>query len=112
MFYCSFVVFAITLLLTKSKILACKRQFVEKRYKAAFVNNQKPNWVHRIWNAIWTCPMCSGFWISLLVCTFLSEKFFLFDVFVSFGLNWIYHCFENFLFQSGKIFERFLNDEI
>ena len=35
----AFVVFALTLLITKSKIFAGKREFVERRYEASKVGN-------------------------------------------------------------------------
>lgn len=47
-------VFALTLLVTKSKILAGKREFVEERYESSKVGEQQPGWIHRCWHAVWT----------------------------------------------------------
>ncbi len=99
----SFVVFALTLILTKSKVLAGKREFVELRYEAAKVNNQDPGWIHRWWHAIFTCPMCCGFWVAIPVSIFLPYKFIIVDVLVVFGVNWLLHCLENLLFFGGEI---------
>lgn len=101
----TFIVFALTLILTKSKVLAGKREFVEQRYDAAKVGDQQPGWVHKIWHAWWTCPMCSGFWVAIPVC-FLYPAYGLFaDIMVVFGANWLVHCLENLLFFSGKLAE-------
>lgn len=99
----SFIVFALTLILTKSKILAGKREFVELRYEAAKVNNQDPGWIHRWFHAIMTCPMCCGFWVAIPVSMFLPYKFIVTDVLVVFGANWLLHCLENLLFFSGEV---------
>jgi len=99
----SFVVFSLTLILTKSKVLGGKREFVELRYEAAKVNDQDPGWPHRIWHAWWTCPMCCGFWAAIPVCIFLPYEFIVFDVLVVFGVNWLLHCLENLLFFSGEV---------
>lgn len=100
-----FVVFALTLILTKSKVLAGKREFVEERYAAAKVGDQQPGWFHRWWHALWYCPMCSGFWIAIPVCFFYPAYGLFIDVLVVFGVNWLVHCLENLLFFSGKLAE-------
>ncbi len=100
-----FVVFSLTLIITKSKILAGKREFVELRYDAAKIGNQSPGWIHKIWHALWTCPMCSGFWIAIPICFFYPAYGIFVDVLVVFGANWLIHCLENLLFFSGKIAE-------
>lgn len=99
----SFVVFAITLILTKSKVLAGKREFVELRYESAKVNDQEPGRIHRWWRAIWTCPMCCGFWVAIPVSILLPYKFIVADILVVFGVNWLLHCLENLLFFSGEV---------
>ena len=100
-----FVVFALTLILTKSKVLAGKREFVEQRYDAAKVENQQPGWIHKVWHAIWTCSMCSGFWVAIPICFFYPAYGLFVDVLVVFGVNWLVHCLENLLFFSGKLAE-------
>lgn len=100
-----FVVFALTLILTKSRILAGKREFVEQRYDAAKVGDQQPGWFHKLWHAIWTCPMCSGFWVAIPICFFCPAYGLFIDVLVVFGVNWLVHCLENLLFFSGKLAE-------
>lgn len=100
-----FVVFALTLILTKSKVLAGKRDFVELRYDAAKVGGQQPGWLHRWWHANWTCPMCSGFWVAIPICFFYPAFGLFIDVMVVFGGNWLIHCVENLLFFSGKLAE-------
>lgn len=99
------VVFSLTLILTKSRVLAGKREFVEQRYEASKVGPQNPTWVHRIWHALWTCPMCSGFWMAIPVCFFCPAYGIFIDVSVVFGANWLVHCVENLLFFSGKFAE-------
>jgi hypothetical protein len=105
----SFVVFGITLVLTKSKILAGKREFVEKRYQASKVDGH-PSWIHLWWHAMWTCPMCSGFWIALLVALFLGPCL-IYGTMFAFGANWLLHCLENVLFGAGEFFDPKENSE-
>lgn len=107
----SFAVFALTLILTKSKVLAGKREFVEQRYEASKVNNQDPGWTHRWWHAMWTCPMCSGFWASLPICYFFPYKHIFIDVLVVFGANWLLHCLENMLFFTGEVVKQIDENE-
>lgn len=102
----SLVVFALSLLLTKSKIFAGKREFVEQRYEAVKTTGDRPGWIHRIWHAWWTCPMCSGFWIAIPVCVIYPIEFIVVDVLVVFALNWLLHCIENVLFFSGEVAEQ------
>lgn len=97
----SFVVFALTLTVTKSKIMAGKREFVTKRYESAKVGNMKPSFAHRVWHAIWTCPMCSGFWFSIPVCWFFPVYGLAFDVLIVYGINWLIHCIENYLVERS-----------
>jgi hypothetical protein len=102
------IVFGITLLITKSRLFACKREYVDKRYKASKQNTGTPwwiRWIHRIWHAIWTCPMCSGAWWSLVVCAFWGAHGYIADVIISFAINWLIHCGESFLFWLAKYFE-------
>ena len=106
------VVFAITLLMSKSNIFACKREFVQKRYDASKVNNEIPCWIHRIWHAIWLCSMCSGFWVAVPVSFFTWSGFSIIPgIFVLFGGNWLLHCLESCLFGIGKILEKMLDEE-
>lgn len=101
----SLAVFSITLVITKSKILACKRRFVEERYRSSKGDGQ-PNWFHVWWHAMWTCPMCSGFWVALIVCFFYPVKGWVLTTLAVFGLNWILHCTENAIFGIGEFFEK------
>lgn len=101
----SLAVFALTLIVTKSKILAGKREFVEQRYDAAKVGDQQPGWIHRWWHAVWTCPMCSGFWFAIPVAILFPVYNLFLDILVIFALNWIIHCIENVLFFGGETFE-------
>ena len=102
------IVFACTLLVTKSKLFACKREYVEKRYQASKLNEGTPwllMWVHKIWHAIFTCPMCSGAWWSFVVCSIWSVHGYAADIAISFGLNWLIHLVENLLFVMGEYFD-------
>lgn len=99
----SLVVFAITLTVNKSKLMACKREFVDKRYKASFVGADRPNFLHSVWHAWWTCPMCFGFWVSLIIAMFFSGYGYIFDVLILYSLNWIIHCIENYLVENSKL---------
>lgn len=85
--------------------MAGKREFVELRYEASKVGDQRPGWVHKWWHALMTCPMCSGFWVAIPICFFYPAYGIFVDVLVVFGANWLIHCFENLLFFSGKLME-------
>jgi len=104
----SWVVFAITLTVNKSTLFAKKREFVRKRYESSFVGEMRPGAIHRFWYAWWTCPMCFGFWVSLFIVPFATSNLFshfgyFFDVLMVYGLNWFWHCLENYLFTfSGS----------
>jgi hypothetical protein len=106
------IVFAITLTVTKSEIMGNKREFVKKRYEASHVDGQQPGFIHRWWHAMWTCPMCLGFWAACAVVPFWSTSYgYVGDVLITYGLNWLFHCVENFLFQTGKIVENLLKQD-
>ncbi len=104
------IVFSIVLILTKAKVLGWKREFVEQRYQAAKVEGQDPGWIHRIWRSWWHCPMCCGFWVSMVVCWFWPVYGWVPDVLIVFGLNWFLHCIENLLCCVGKKFEKSLDE--
>lgn len=109
----SLITFSITLLLTKSKILAGKRQFVEQRYLASKNSINAYDsfivvWIHRVWRSFWTCAMCSGFWVACFVCCFFDNWFV--NVIITFGVNWILHCIEDFFFQVSKLAEKIFQD--
>lgn len=106
------VVFAITLLVTKSKIFACKREFVQNRYEAAKAGGQKPGYVHTWWAAMFACPMCLGFWVAIPVSFFTWSGFAIIPgIFVLFSGNWLLHCLESFLFGIGNFFEELFDSE-
>ena len=106
--YNSLIVFAITLLITKSKIFGCKRQYVDKRYKASQINQDDNNrfmsMIHSIWHAWWTCPMCCGMWTSAAVCVLSPVYYVPTDILVIFSFNWGLHCAEDFLVEAVKYF--------
>ncbi len=102
----TFVVFALTLVMTKSRILAEKREFVESRYELAKLGVNSPDLIHRFWHALWTCPMCAGFWVAIIICWIYPAVGIFVDVLVVFGANWLLHCFENLLFFIGKLAEK------
>ena len=99
----TFIVFSITLILTKSKVLAHKRKFVIERYKSSKIND-KPSWIHIWFHAMWTCPMCSGFWIGLFVALIYPLQGLIQDTLFCFGLNWLLHCIEDSLFSCSEHF--------
>lgn len=101
------VTFALTIIWTKSKIFACKRQFVINRYKSSQVGGQRPSLIHSIWHACWTCPMCSGFWVALVVSWFIDSNIsYIGCTLGSFAVNWLLHCVEDLTFNMGKYFEK------
>ncbi len=102
----SFAVFAITLVLTKAKVLAGKREFVKQRYEASKVGSLGPGWIHRWWHAIWSCPMCAGFWVAIPVCLIFPVYGLFIDVLATFGANWLLHCLESSLFFGGETLEK------
>ena len=61
------VTFSVVLILTKSKVLGGKREFVKVRYESAKIGGNDPGWIHRWWHSMLTCPMCCGFWVALVV---------------------------------------------
>lgn len=99
-------VFAITLTVTKSKIFACKREFVEKRYDSSWTGQQRPSFIHTWWHAMFTCPMCLGFWVSLCVAPWVHVIFYPIDALALFGANWLLHCLEASLFEVGNFFQK------
>ena len=99
----SLIVFSVTLILTKARILACKRQYVEKRYAASKVGGNKPSFIHTWFYKMWTCPMCSGFWVACAVCLHWHCYGWMADVLIAFGLNWLLHCFEDILVNLSLI---------
>ena len=107
----SLVVFAITLTVTKATILECKRQFVEDRYKASWIGDQSPGYVHWWWHAMWSCPMCLGFWVAAVVAPWFHCFGYIFDVLILFGLNWLIHCAEEFMFQIGNFLKKIVDEE-
>lgn len=106
----SLVVFAITLIWTKSRVLASKREFVKQQYEAAKLF-EKPHIIHTWWHALWTCPMCSGWWVAMIICLFFTEFNYIYDALIVFGLNWLWHCLESVLFFGGKFLEIFTSEE-
>lgn len=111
-------VFGLTLIVTKSKILACKREFVEKRYEASKVyweDNPAPTivrWAHAWWHAMWTCPMCLGVWVSApLVLIWPVTGVWLLDWAAVFGFNWIVHKVEDFLILATEYLEAVLQGD-
>jgi len=98
----SLVVFSITLTITKSKIMACKRNFVEDRYDHVLQSNKIPCFLHEWWHAMWTCPMCSGFWVALVTAFWLSPCGIIWGTLAAYGLNWLLHCCEDFLYAMGQ----------
>ena len=110
-FVCALAVFGITLIVTKSKILACKREFVQKRYASAWVGNQRPSFLHTLWHAWWTCPMCLGFWVALVIAPWSPIIFYPLDVLALFSANWLLHCVETFLFEIGNFLEKLVDKE-
>ncbi len=112
-FFLSMIAFAITLIVTKSTILGSKREYVKKRYDASFVNGQKPGYIHWFWHAMWTCPMCLGFWVALPLAYFNDTGYQTWAAtLIIFGINWLIHCAENVMFQSGHLMETLGSKEV
>jgi len=106
------IVLAITLLVTKSKVVGGKREFVEMRYKISKLDGQKPSLVHSVWYAWWTCPMCLGAWVAVPLCYFEAVGYaWYWAALMVFGLNWLIHCAENTLFQFGYFLEKLSSKE-
>lgn len=112
---CSLVVFAVTLTVTKASITAGKREFVTHEYEVASKVNKRASFIHRWWYKIWTCPMCCGFWVSLWVaylypCPPFGARYawcaYMGQVLVMYGVNWLLHCGENYLFQISEKFSK------
>ena len=101
----SLVTFSIVLIITKSKILACKRKFVDERYKHVLEQKEKPCFLHKWHHAFWTCSMCCGFWIAAATSHWLSPLNILWGTLSATGINWLFHCLENYLFWAGKTYE-------
>lgn len=102
----------IVLIITKSKLLSSKREFVKKRYEASFVNSQKPGWIHTWWHSMWTCEMCFGAWVAGAICLFFDTGYPWWAATLAiFFLNWLIFCVENFLFQIGIFLQYLTEDE-
>lgn len=99
-FTMSLIVFAFTLLVTKSTIFACKRKYVKDRYQYS-ANVGNVCFIHKAWHAIWSCAMCSGMWFSIGVCLLMSDRFFV-DVLCCFSLNWLIHLLEDYLYTNSR----------
>ena len=106
----SLVVFAITLIVNKSQILANKREFVKTYYESSTLN-EIPSFLHTFWYKMWTCSMCLGFWVSLGLCYHYREDW-ISSTLIVFGANWLIHCVENYLFQTGYRTEKLVNKEL
>lgn len=99
----SLVVAAIVLVLTKSRIWACKRQFVDHRYQNAKQVYGRVSFIHAWWHALNTCAMCSGFWISAIVAWYWPcEWGWTRETLAYFFLNWMMHCLESVLVSLDR----------
>lgn len=106
------IVFSFTLLITKAKIFACKRDFVKKRYEAYKKSTDKHwwlSWLHNWWHAMWNCPMCLGVYIAAVTCLFRTYESYFCDISIVIGANWLLHCLESSLFNIGSFFEKKLD---
>lgn len=104
----SFFVFSVTLVITKSSLLECKRQFVEKKYKEikniSIMNNysQFDNFINWWWYKMWTCPVCLGYYIALFI-SVLNPNFNIFiDSIAIAGFNWLLYDLRTFFLQNEK----------
>ena len=108
----SLIAFSITLVITKSRLFHCKREYVEKRYQSSYVGEQRPSFVHKIWHAWWTCSMCCGFPVAVIVSVIWPVYGLIADTLAVFALNWLLHCIEDtfygagiFLKKTGKVLD-------
>lgn len=97
----SFFAFGVTLGVNKSSLFACKRKFVEERYKVA-VSQGSHSFFHWFWYKMFTCSMCLGFWSSILGTSFIKIEHHVLTIIGAFGLNWLLHCVENCLVSQYK----------
>ncbi len=110
----SLIAFSLTLLITKSRLFHCKREYVEKRYLASFVDNQRPSFIHKVWHAWWTCSMCCGFPVAVVVSAIWPVYGLVADTLAIFALNWLLHCTEDTFYGAGiflKKVEKLLDNE-
>jgi len=112
----TFITASVVLLVTKSKILGAKREFVHERYLAAKesakIDGGKVGYIHTWWHAMWTCSMCLGYWVAAVVCLIWATEYgWVASVLVVGFLNWVVHCFENLLFQAGYFLETHADKE-
>ena len=112
----SLITASIVLIITKSAILGNKREFVKERYEAAKVlaktEGYKVGWIHIWWAAMWNCPMCLGFWVAAILCYFNDTGHYWWSAtLMVFLLNWLIHCVENLLFQTGYFLEHYANKD-
>jgi len=98
----SLVVFAITLIITKSRIMACKRFFVEERYQFVLDSGEIPCLLHEWWHAMFVCEMCCGFWVALATAPYLSECGIVVGTLAAFSGNWLLHCLEDYLYVKKE----------
>lgn len=104
------------LIVTKSKILGAKREFVHERYLAAKesskIDGGKVGLIHIWWHSMWHCSMCLGYWVAAIVCLIWDTEYgWIASTLVVGFLNWVVHCFENLLFQIGYFMESHVDKE-
>ena len=107
------ITFAITLIVNKSQVMASKREFVKQYYEASLLNGYPP-FYHTFWYKMWTCTMCLGFWVSLVLSYHYRNGWddVTFTTLVVFGMNWLLHCIENYYFQHSYHMEMVVNKEL
>jgi hypothetical protein len=107
------ITFAITLIVNKSQVMASKREFVKQFYEASLLNGPPP-FLHTFWYKMWTCAMCFGFWVSLILSYMYREGWegVISTTLIVFGMNWLLHCIENYFFQHGYHTEMLINKEL
>lgn len=105
------VVFAITMVVTKSTLFGCKRKYVIDRYEHV-KKFGRPGIIHRIWHAAWTCSMCSGMWFSAgtiplvypsRIVGFAPDwKSGVCLCLTGFAINWLLHLTEDKWYAAGR----------
>lgn len=101
----SLAVFGFTLIVTKSSLFACKREFITQRYEASKINGS-PSLIHTWFYKMFTCPMCLGTWVAaFFVILWPVSGHFILDWLAITGANWLLHVAEEFGFNISHSFE-------
>jgi hypothetical protein len=96
------------MVITKSSLLECKRQFVEKKYKEikhiAEINKFSTfdKFINWWWYKMWTCPICLGYYVALFISVINPNNYLFVDFIAIAGFNWFLCDLRTFFLKNEK----------